>query len=156
MTRRVATMAATARATLSPNTARQDQTSSRTPEASRPRIALAPATPAQAPTARDRCSRGKVLVIVDRVAGMTSAAPTPEQAAHRDQPAGVGDGHRGDRPGAEDGEAGQQGPAPAVPVADRAAQQQQRGEDQGVGVDHPGQLGLGGVGVLGRSRGSRR
>jgi hypothetical protein len=31
----------------------------------------------QVPTARARCSRGNVLVIVDRVAGMTSAAPMP-------------------------------------------------------------------------------
>ena len=42
-------------------------------------MALPPATPAQAPTARRRCSGGKVLVIVDNVAGMTSAAPTPRR-----------------------------------------------------------------------------
>ncbi len=77
MTRRVATIATTASATFSPNTARQDQNSSRRPDASSPRIALAPATPAQAPTAFSRCSRGKVLVMVDSVAGMTSAAPIP-------------------------------------------------------------------------------
>ncbi len=40
-------------------------------------MALAPATPAQAPTARARCSSGKVLVIVDSVAGITNAAPRP-------------------------------------------------------------------------------
>ena len=66
-----------ARATLSPNTDRHDQNSRRTPEVSSPSTALAPATPAHIPTARVRSAEGKVLVIVDRVAGMTRAAPRP-------------------------------------------------------------------------------
>ena len=70
-------IAITASTTFSANTDRHDHASSTTPEASRPTMALAPATPAQAPTARVFCSGGKVLVMVDSVAGMTSAAPTP-------------------------------------------------------------------------------
>ena len=50
----------------------------------------APATPAQVPTAFARCADGNVEVIVDKVAGMTSAAPRPRTAAHDDQPRGVG------------------------------------------------------------------
>ena len=37
-------------------------------------------TPAHTLTARVRCSPGKVPVMVDRVAGMTSAAPRPMTA----------------------------------------------------------------------------
>ena len=65
--------------TLSPNTARHDHTSSSKPDASNPTTALAPATPAQTLTARRRCCAGKVPVIVDSVAGMTSAAPAPSR-----------------------------------------------------------------------------
>src|SRR5450755_327699 len=66
-----------ARTTLSPNTDRHDQNSRSTPEVSSPSTALAPATPAHIPTARVLSAEGKVLVIVDRVAGMTRAAPRP-------------------------------------------------------------------------------
>src|SRR4029079_10118318 len=61
-------------------TARHDHHSSTRPEVRRPRIAEAPATPAQAPTALARCAAGKVEVIVESVAGITSAAPTPRRA----------------------------------------------------------------------------
>ena len=76
-TRSVPATAATASTMLRPKTDRHDHCSSSSPEPSRPRIALPPATPAQTPMARAFCSRGNVLVSVDRVAGMTSAAPSP-------------------------------------------------------------------------------
>ncbi len=38
---------------------------------------------------------------------------------------------------------------PAEPVAERAGEQQQTGEHDGVGVDDPGDLGLGGAGLAG-------
>ena len=47
---------------------------------SRPKTAAPPATAAQMLTARVRCSLAKVPVMVDRVAGMTSAAPRPRTA----------------------------------------------------------------------------
>ena len=65
------------RIALNRNTDCQSQTSSSTPETSRPKTAPAPATPTQAPTARPRCSAGNDVVMIDRVVGMTSAAPTP-------------------------------------------------------------------------------
>jgi hypothetical protein len=78
--RMVPTMAMAARATLSPNTDRHDHSSRRAPAASSPSTAPPPATAAQMLTARVRCSPAKVPVMVDRVAGMTSAAPRPRTA----------------------------------------------------------------------------
>ncbi len=53
-------------------------------------------------------------------------------------------GHgRQDRTQAEDGEARLQGAASTEAVTERAGRQQQTGEDQGVGVDHPLQLAVG-------------
>ena len=46
----------------------------------RPSTAVPPATAAQTLTARVRCGPGKVPVMVDSVAGMTSAAPRPRTA----------------------------------------------------------------------------
>ena len=46
-------------------------------EKNRPRIPPAPANPDQMPTARARCSGGKLEVITERVTGMIIAAPTP-------------------------------------------------------------------------------
>ncbi len=73
-------MATAARTTFSPNTDGHDHTSRRIPEVSSPRIAAPPATAAQTLTARVRCSAAKVPVMVDRVAGITSAAPRPRTA----------------------------------------------------------------------------
>ena len=77
---RVPAMAMTASTTLRAKTERQSQNSSSVPEATTPSTALAPATPAQMLTALVRSVAAKVPVIVDRVAGITSAAPTPSRA----------------------------------------------------------------------------
>lgn len=63
--------------TFSANTEGQDHTCRTSPETSIPRTAAPPATAAQTLTARVRCWLAKVPVMVDRVAGMTSAAPRP-------------------------------------------------------------------------------
>jgi hypothetical protein len=47
------------------------------PEPSSPSVPPPIAKPVQIPTARARFSAGKTLVMVDRVPGMISAAPTP-------------------------------------------------------------------------------
>ncbi len=73
----VPAIAIAARTTLTAKAARQENHSSRTPVHSRPSTALPPATPAQTPTARVRSAGGNVPVIVDSVAGITSAAPAP-------------------------------------------------------------------------------
>ena len=73
----VPAIATTARTTLTAKAARQENHSSRIPVHSRPSTELPPATPAQMPTARVRSAGGNVPVIVDSVAGITSAAPRP-------------------------------------------------------------------------------
>ena len=78
--RTVPISASPARITFNPKIERHEKTVSRVPEASRPRIAAPPATAAQTLTARVRCAAGNVLVIVDSVAGITSAAPSPSNA----------------------------------------------------------------------------
>ena len=50
---------------------------SRAPETMGPRAAPPPAKPAQMAMARARSSGGKMVVISDRVAGITNAAPSP-------------------------------------------------------------------------------
>jgi hypothetical protein len=73
----VAAKASAASVTLTANTDGHENHSSNVPERSRPMIAPAPAMPAQMPTARPRSWGGKTLVMIDRVVGITSAAPTP-------------------------------------------------------------------------------
>src|SRR5690242_16505912 len=75
--RAVAADAITASVTLIANTDDHENHSSSVPERSSPTTAPAPAMPAQMPTARPRSSSGKTFVMMERVVGMTSAAPTP-------------------------------------------------------------------------------
>ena len=127
------------------------------PGASRPKTAAPPATAAQTLTARVRCSSGKVPVMVDRVAGMTSAAPRPMTARRPISSLARSGGHGHRRPGAEDRPGRRSAPAAAaVAVAEGPGGQQQRGEHQGISVDDPGQLGLGWRGWPGRWRAARR
>ncbi|GJN99719.1 hypothetical protein NJB1907f44_14870 [Mycobacterium marinum] len=58
----------------------QDHHCNNRPEASKPTTPLAPATAVQMLTAAARRCAGKLLVMVDSVAGMISAAPTPSKA----------------------------------------------------------------------------
>ena len=76
---------AAASTTFRPKIERHEKAASSGPETSSPSIAAPPATAAQTLTARVRCSGGNVPVIVDSVAGMTSAAPRPSDRAQRDQ-----------------------------------------------------------------------
>ena len=75
--------ATAATTTLMAKTAFQVQCSRTAPEATRPRRALPPATPAQTLTAWVRRSAGNVEVIVDKVAGMTNDAPSPNKPRSR-------------------------------------------------------------------------
>ena len=59
------------------NTEPHQKCSSSQPPATGPMAAPAPASPAQTAMARARSCGGKTLVRIDRVAGITSAAPTP-------------------------------------------------------------------------------
>ena len=70
-------MAMAARAMLRPKTERQEKNSSSAPAPSTPKMAAPPATAAQMLTALVRLAGGNVPVMVDSVAGMTRAAPSP-------------------------------------------------------------------------------
>jgi hypothetical protein len=65
---------------LRPKIDRHESPASSAPEATSLRTAAPPATAAQTLTARVRFARGNVPVIVDSVAGITSAAPRPRTA----------------------------------------------------------------------------
>jgi hypothetical protein len=60
-----------------------------------------------------------------------------EKGSQRNERVGVRDQHGGQRGSAEYAEAGNQGPPPAVAIAERTGWQQQRREDESVGVDDP-------------------
>ena len=95
------------------------------------------------PTAFARSSGGKMLVIVDSVPGMSSAAPMPMTArSAMSWPGDVGERAPAPAAAAEDADADDQRAPAAVAVAERAGRQQQRGERQRVGVDDPLLLGL--------------
>ena len=75
--RSVPTSASAAKTTLTPKIDRHERPVSSAPETSSPKIAAPPATAAQMLTALVRFAGGNVPVIVDNVAGITSAAPKP-------------------------------------------------------------------------------
>ena len=142
--------ASTASVTLRAKNEFQEKNSSRMPEPNRPITAPPPATPTQTPTARPRSSGGNEVVITDSVVGITAAAPAPMSTRAAISIAGVVDGERPTRRGAEDDQPGDQDALAAVPVAERAGGQQQPGEHDRVRVDDPGQLGLAGPGGPGQ------
>jgi hypothetical protein len=72
--------AATANGTLRRKTEDQSNHSSSRPPASGPRPIPTAASAAQIPIALPRSSAGKTLAMIDSVAGMISAAPTPISA----------------------------------------------------------------------------
>ena len=115
--------------------------SSRKPPTTGPSATPRPAVAAQMPMAiaRSRASV-KTLISSESVAGMMNAAPAPMTARAAIEPvdaARVRGRRRGDAEHREPGE--QRAPAP-VAIAERAGQQQQPGEHERVGVDHPLQL----------------
>ena len=124
--------------TFTMNTDPHQKWSSRKPPVTGPSATAMPATPDQSPMASAR-SRASVntLVRIDSVAGMISAAPMPMTARARDERRhAAGERGRGRR-GTEDDEAeGERALAPE-PVAEAAGGEQQAGEHERVGVDHP-------------------
>ena len=95
------------------------------------------AMPAQIPIAFPRSSRGKTFVMIESVAGMMSAAPTPIAARIAISWFGAVGGEHREAGRAEDRESGQQSALAPEPVAERAHRQEQTGEDEQVRVDDP-------------------
>ena len=98
----------------------------------------APDMPAQMAMAWVRSWAGKTLVRIDSVDGMTNAAPRPMIAAAGDDLSrACRESDAKHRAGQEEHEAELQGALAAEAVAEGAGGEQQPGEDQRVGVDHP-------------------
>ena len=138
--------------------------SPRTPSPNRTSAAAAHPPPGRArcrcrrsrPTSRSpaaaRRGSGNMLVRIDSVAGNTRAAPTPVNAAQRDELGRVDRERRSGRSDAEHDEPGRQRTAPAEPVAERSRGEQQAGEHHGVAVDDPLQRARGGVQAVDQGR----
>ena len=132
--------AAAANGTLTMKTDDQSNHSSSSPPVSGPSPIPTAASAAQIAIAFARSLPVKTFAMIERVAGMISAAPTPIAARTRDHLVGrVGD--EGAEAGeAEDRDAGLERALAPEAVAERAEHEQQPGEDEQVGVDHPLQL----------------
>ena len=110
----------------------------RKPPSSTPAAAPLPETAPQTPSAmlRSRPS-AKVVVRIESAAGASSAPPRPWSRAEGDQ-RGLGPGEAGEqRADREEGDAGDEEPAPAEQVGHPAAEQQEAAEHDRVGGDHP-------------------
>ncbi len=125
--------------------ARQLTCSVRKPPSTGPIASAIALTPAQVPIAMPRCSGGNAWVMIDSVAGIMNAAPTPWTA--RKATSAVSFGAKPDR-GAREPEhdhAEQEHPPASEDVAEPAAGDHQHGERERVGVDGPlerGQRGM--------------
>ena len=124
--------------TLTRKTDFQSNHSSSRPPGSGPRPMPTAAMPAQMPIALPRSSRGKTFVMIDSVAGMISAPPTPISGADARSA-----GSRCRRTGPR-GWRRRRAASPACSarlrpeaVAERAHRQQQAGEHEQIGVDDP-------------------
>ena len=107
----------------------QSKHSSSRPPKSGPRPTPIAAVPAQMPIALARSSRGKTFVMIDSVAGMISAPPTPIRARTAISCVEL-DEEDGEAREAEDRDAGLQRALAAEAVAEGAQREQQAGEDE--------------------------
>ena len=123
--------------TLMRKTEDQSKYSSSRPPNSGPRPTPIAAVPAHTPIALARSSHGKTFVMIDSVAGMISAPPTPISARTAMSCVGRLDEEDGEAREAEERDAGLQRALAAEAVAEHAEREQQAGEGDEVGVDHP-------------------
>ena len=147
-----ATRATAMTGTFTRNTDPHQKCSSNQPDAMGPMAAPPPEMPAQMAMALGRSWAGKTLVRMDRVEGITNAAATPITARAVMMVAAVVGSRRHRRPDEEQHEPGLERSLAAVAVADRAGGEQQAGEHQRVGVDHPLQRAGGGIELAGQGR----
>ena len=137
--------AAAANGTFTMNTDDQPNHSSSSPPASGPRPMPTAASAAQMAIALPRSLPVNRLAMMESVAGMISAAPTP-MAARTAITWSAESAIEGAEAGeAEDRHAGLECALAPEAVAEGAEHEQETGEDEQVGVDHPLQLRGGGV-----------
>ena len=111
--------------------------SSSAPETIGPMAPPAPAKPAHTPIARFRSSGGKIVVMIESVAGITSAAPMPITALAGDDLTCTRC-HAGDeRSRPEHHQTSEQRALATESVAERTRGQQRPGEHDGVRVEDP-------------------
>ena len=111
------------------------------PPATRPIAPPAADTVVKRPMARTRWGPSEKMVVRSASEeGAASAAPTPWQGTGgQEHPAGDGQATE-ERAHGEDGDAGQEGAAPAEQIAGAGPQEQQATEGEQVAVDDPGEL----------------
>ena len=141
--RRSATKETAARAMGRAKTHGQVALSMMAAETNRPMMPPAPANPAQVPIALACSSRGKLVVMTDKVTGMIIAAPTPARTRSRDEGGGFRRERRCEVAEREADQTDQEDRLASPSVTDGAHRHEQRGEDEGVAVDDPQQLALG-------------
>ena len=138
---RPSSSATAAMGTLTRKMAPQAKCSRIHPPVTGPRATARPVTPAHVPMAFARSDGSvKTLVRMARVAGKMSAAPTPMAARAAISCSGRLGQAGEDRAHGEGDHAQLQGALAAEAVAQAARGEQQAGEDERVGVDHPLEL----------------
>ena len=115
----------------------QETFSTRNPPTTGPIASAIALTPAHVPIALPRSCGGKALEMIDSVAGIMNAAPTPCAARPATSQASLCEKPMNalDRPNDDDAE--QEHLAAAEDVAEAAARHEEDGEGEGVGVDGP-------------------
>ena len=133
---------ATASGTLIRNTQRQEAVWARNPPITGPAAPVSEAKPDHVPIALPRSSPVNVTLISASDSGTASAAPMPCTERATISTMMLGAAAHADRRQREDRDADDEEFAPAEQIAERTADQDQRREKQGVGLDHPLHLGL--------------
>ena len=133
---------------MSRKISRQEPLSTRLPPTNGPTAAATEVRPDQVPTALARSDGRKLVCRIARLPGVSSAPPMPCKTRPAIITSRFGATAQISEATANQIDAGQKGPAPAEPVAERTAQQDQRGQHQHVAVDDPLQAGDVGVQVL--------
>ena len=132
---------AAATGTLTRKTEPHQKWTRRNPPRMGPMATPSPAVPDQIPMARARSpSPVKTLVRMERVQGISAAAPTPITTRAAVSRSGVGDHAASADPAAEDDQTGHEHPLASDPVPERAEGEQQTGEGDRVGVHDPLEL----------------
>ena len=134
--------------TLMRNAHRQPGPSTRKPPRNGPTAPATPPSPDHAPTAGARSRARKLACRIARLPGVSSAPPTPCRTRAATSTVMFGRGATKQRRRREPDGADHEDLAASVPVAERATQQDQRGQREQIAGEHPLQRAHTGVEVL--------
>ncbi len=130
--------------------ARHDTASTSQPPSTGPAAPVIAAQAAQVPMALPRASPSNTLPMMARLAGTSRAAPTPCKARAAISASRPGRQAAGDGCGGEQRDADDEDLAPPEAVAQRAAHQHQRAQQEQIGIDDPLHLGQPGGRIAGQ------